>query len=124
VDCTKVNNGKDNEVKLYSFRTHLGEKLRPGDIAYGYDITAINSALFESEEVSVNLPEVVLVRKKYVRSFKRVWKLERMKIDKEGETEQEDNADENNNENNNKNATKTQMKKDKKKKRKRKRTQP
>lgn len=83
VDCTKVNNLSDDNCKLYSFRTHLGDSLRPGDIALGYDLTSINTALLESCDTT-NFPEIILVKKKVVREVKhRVWKLKRMKIDEE-----------------------------------------
>ena len=86
VDCTKVNSGNsnsdDSNIKLYSFRTHLGENLRPGDIAYGYDISAINNNVLECD--TSNFPEIVLVKKKHVRgNNKRLWKLKRMEIEKE-----------------------------------------
>lgn len=85
VDCTKINcnnSSSGDGVKLYSFRTHLGDKLRIGDVALGYDLTAINNNVFECD-IS-NFPEIVLVKKKHNRSNnKRLWKLKRMDIEKE-----------------------------------------
>lgn len=83
VDCTKVNSDK-----LYSFRCHLGGRFKPGDIVLGYDMTAINISLLECD--TKNFPEIVLVKKKYVRDTKkRLWKLNRMQIDDDGAGEKE-----------------------------------
>lgn len=81
VDVTKLHSTQDGEHKLYSFRTHLGDKVKIGDIVYGYDLTAINVSNLECD--ITNFPEVILVKLKYVRGNKRVWKLKRMKIDDE-----------------------------------------
>lgn len=70
----------DWEHKLYSFRTHLWDKLKPGDTAFGYDVTWINVSLFDQDELAY-FPEIVLVKKKFIRKNKRTWKLNRMKVD-------------------------------------------
>lgn len=82
VDCTKITSeGKQIDEKLYSFRTHLGDKIKAGDICYGYDITSINTNLYNEEQLNA-FPEIVLVKKKYLRPHKRVWKVKRMNIEK------------------------------------------
>lgn len=79
VDCIKK-----NDSKLYSFRSHLGEKMKAGDVYLGYDLQSINTSLLEID--TSNFPEIVLVKKKYIRQVnKRLWKLERMNMDKEGD---------------------------------------
>lgn len=83
VDCTKTEKSNDGENKLYSFRTHLGDKLRIGDVYYGYDVKSINSTTLDlPEDILKNLPDIVLVKKKFSRPFKRVWKLQRLNMDK------------------------------------------
>jgi len=92
VHCTKVKKTQDGEQKLYSFRCHLGDKIRPGDIFYGYDITAINLSCDDDEFDESLFPEIVLVKKKFIRNNKkRFWKLQRLKMaNKNGDIQQED----------------------------------
>lgn len=83
VDCTKINSTQDGDLKLYSFRCQLGDKIRVGDVVYGYDIGAINTTLYENDDELNTFPEIVLVKKKFVRGMKRFWKLKRMEMDNE-----------------------------------------
>lgn len=80
VDCVQLGHTKDGEHKLYSFRCHLGDKIKTGDTVYGYDVEGINSTVLEHEDEVNSFPEVVLVKKKYDRTFRRFWKLQRMKM--------------------------------------------
>jgi len=83
VQCIHNNQqGSDGEVKLITIRSHLGGKIRPGDIFYGYDLTSLNP----NEELDGlmgkrdTIPDVILVKKKYNReTTKRHWKLKHLK---------------------------------------------
>lgn len=94
VDCIKLNQKENSEssFKLFSFRTHIGERLNVGDIVLGYDLTSLNNNLIDFYD-NGNLPEIVLVKKKYIRSndSKRVWKLKRMNIEEEETNEEKSN---------------------------------
>jgi len=83
VQCIHNAQSADGNVALLTVRSHLGEKMRPGDIFYGYDLTSLNTNCdIESIlEKSGNFPDVILVRKKYVRKHKRIWKLQHMEKD-------------------------------------------
>ncbi|KAH3669394.1 hypothetical protein OGAPHI_001515 [Ogataea philodendri] len=67
----------------YYVRSHLGGILHPGDSAMGYFLTNsnFNNDLFDTLNTD-SIPDVVLVKKHYVRSNKRIknrnWKLKRM----------------------------------------------
>jgi nonsense-mediated mRNA decay protein 3 len=78
VQCILNNQVKDGNADILSIRTHLGEKIRPGDIYYGYDLTALimNHDLENICAVS-KIPDYVLVKKKFKRknNKKRIWKL-------------------------------------------------
>lgn len=87
VQCILNNQVNDGNVNLLSIRTHLGEKVYPGDIFYGYDLTSLimNHDLEDILSENVNIPDYVLVKKKYKRSAnrKRVWKLKHLDKDVE-----------------------------------------
>jgi len=90
------NTGGDGNVGLITVRTHLGEKMRPGDIFHGYDLTSLNANcdIDSILEKSGNFPDVILVRKKYARKHKRIFKLKHMEKDfdmMESKKKQEDN---------------------------------
>jgi nonsense-mediated mRNA decay protein 3 len=78
--------------KTYFTRTHLGHLLKPGDSALGYMLTGTNfnntqfEALEESKTYGSTIPDVVLVKKHFVRrrNRRRNWRLKRMAKD-EGE---------------------------------------
>ena len=81
-----------NDVTYFT-RTHLGGILHPGDSVLGYHLTGTNfnnpnfEALEENSTLSSQLPDVVLVKKAYIRKKKpksRNWRLKRMTRD-EGE---------------------------------------
>lgn len=61
--------------KQYVIKSHLGFVLKPGDYALGYDVRTCN--MNHDENDCVELPEIVLVKKHYVRNEKleRNWKL-------------------------------------------------
>lgn len=79
--------------RTYFTRTHLGHLLQPGDSAMGYLLSEANfnnpeyEAVEQSSTYGSTLPDVVLVKKHFVRRRKnrpRNWKLKRMDRD-EGE---------------------------------------
>lgn len=87
--------GKNDKTTIV--RSHLGNILKPGDVALGYDISSsnLNNTNFSewtekhSSKADALLPEVVLVRKSYehlrrIRSKNRNWQLKQMAIDDEG----------------------------------------
>lgn len=87
VQCIFNNQVNDGNVNLISVRTHLGEKVFPGDIFLGYDLTALNmnDDLQDMCSETSNIPDYVLVKKKYKRSAnrKRTWKLKHLDKDVE-----------------------------------------
>ena len=81
-----------NDITYFT-RTHLGSILHPGDNVMGYHLTGTNfnnpqfEALEQSPSLSAHIPDVLLVKKSYVRKKKsksRNWRLKRMNKD-EGE---------------------------------------
>lgn len=87
VQCIRNNNKNEGNMNLISARTHLGKKVRPGDIFYGYDLTEINLSTALDEflrDKQGNIPEIILVKKKY-QNHKRIFKLKH--IDKEEDAE-------------------------------------
>ena len=77
----------------YFTRTHLGGILHPGDTVMGYHLTGTNfnnpnfEVLEQSNTLSSQIPDVVLVKKSYLRKRKhknRNWRIKRMNRD-EGE---------------------------------------
>lgn len=72
----------------YYVRSYLGSILHPGDSAMGYYLanSNFNSDLFDSLDTE-NLPEVILVKKFYAKSSRRIkrrnWKLKRIAKEKE-----------------------------------------
>ena len=66
-------------------RTHIGNYLRPGDLALGYDLsnTVFNDSLFEGHK-KLELPDFILFKKTYSkrnRSRKRMWRLRRLNME-------------------------------------------
>ena len=59
--------------------------MRPGDVFLGYDVRKVNTNDYVDELMSraENIPDVILVRKKYNRGKgkKRIWKLDHMEKD-------------------------------------------
>ena len=54
-----------NDAVLFT-RTHLGAVLKPGDMAWGYDVAGANLVDPEIEKFrNLDLPDVILVRKSY-----------------------------------------------------------
>lgn len=73
--------------QTYYTRTHLGGILHPGDSAMGYHLSGTNfnnanfEALEQKDSLASQIPDVVLVKKAYVRKKKnksRNWRLKRM----------------------------------------------
>lgn len=85
VQCILNNSTQDGDVNLISVRTHLGEKIYPGDIFLGYDLTSLimNHGLEDIMASNSKIPDYILVKKKYKRSQnrKRVWKLKHLDKD-------------------------------------------
>jgi nonsense-mediated mRNA decay protein 3 len=72
--------GKSNQILIC--RCHLGSILKPGDLAWGYDLFSSNFNSDEFERLrshGYDLPDVILVKKSYSEKHKkpktRVWKL-------------------------------------------------
>ncbi len=98
VQCIRNNQVQDGNVELISVRTHLGEKVYPGDIFLGYDLTSLimNHDLEDNMTDNANIPDFVLVKKKYKRNSnkKRIWKLKHLDKDVEmGKQKDEDEKD-------------------------------
>ncbi|KAG4092432.1 NMD3 family-domain-containing protein [Neocallimastix lanati (nom. inval.)] len=74
-------------------RTHLGNILKAGDHAFGYNLvhTNFNDPTFENYSRSHNIPDVVLVKKSYPSRRKRVrarqWKLKELSKEEENNGE-------------------------------------
>ena len=75
-----------NDTTFFA-RTHLGGVLNPGDMVMGYHLTGTNfnnpnfEALEQNDTLAARIPDVMLVKKAYVRSKKnkgRKWRLRRM----------------------------------------------
>jgi len=70
-------------------RTHLGNILKAGDHAYGYNLASanFNHTVFEEYSKSNNVPDVVLIKKSYPSRRKRVrarqWKLKELAMEEE-----------------------------------------
>ena len=80
---------KDGYSDVIEVRSHLGRKMRPGDVYYGYDLREINVSGDLARGVGKEkVPDVVLVRKKYHVAERKIFKLKRMKMDVEGEEEE------------------------------------
>ncbi|XP_052117025.1 uncharacterized protein LOC107486302 [Arachis duranensis] len=88
--------GKNDTI--FSIKTHLGNLLRPGDYALGYDLYAANTNDIEFDKYKSKglvLPEAILVNKSYEeksgkkRLKPQLWKLKSlpMEVDDKGETE-------------------------------------
>ena len=82
VNCIYNNQqGLDGEVKLLTIRSHLGGKIRTGDVFLGYDLTSLNPNM-ELDDIMVkadSIPDIILVKKKYNReNTKRNWKLKHL----------------------------------------------
>jgi len=93
---SNINHGKFNlaEVQLARERdlgfndtqfvtlTHLGNLLKPGDMALGYDLTTISFPEGALKSLrGGNVPDVILVRKAYVQRRRRKWKLGALEIE-------------------------------------------
>lgn len=61
--------------KQYMVKSHLGYVLKPGDYVLGYDVTTCN--VNHDENDRIELPDIVLIKKHFVRNDKmeRNWKL-------------------------------------------------
>ena len=82
---------KEGYSDVIEVRSHLGRKMRPGDVYYGYDLREINvSGELVNGVGKEKVPDVVLVRKKYHVAERKIFKLKRMKMDVEGEEEEND----------------------------------
>jgi len=82
--------GRNDTVLV--IKTHLGNVLKPGDMAWGYDVGSANLVDPELEKYrNPNIPDVVLVRKSYTerrrarrehgKGAQRPWRLKRMALE-------------------------------------------
>jgi nonsense-mediated mRNA decay protein 3 len=89
VQCiSNTKSGENGEATLITIRSHLGRKIRPGDVYYGYNLNTLNltEELSGITNYADSIPDIVLVKKKYVRSEnaqKRYWKLKHLQKDVE-----------------------------------------
>ena len=80
---------KEGYRDVIEVRSHLGRKMHPGDVYYGYDLREINvSGELMNGVGKEKVPDVVLVRKKYHVNERKIFKLKRMKMDVEGDEEE------------------------------------
>ena len=84
VQCARTSDfGKNDEI--YHCRSHLGNVIKAGDIAWGFDLLHANFNDSELEGVRPErIPDVVLVRKGYrvsKRASKRRWKLRHLNME-------------------------------------------
>jgi nonsense-mediated mRNA decay protein 3 len=97
VQCILNDKTQDGNVNLLSIKTHLGEKIRPGDIYYGYDLTSLIMN-HELEDICADgkIPDFVLVKKKFKRknNKKRIWKLKHLDKEKDPTNFRKNNEDE------------------------------
>jgi len=85
VKCIKNKNKNDDEV--LEIRSFLGNKIRPGDIFYGYDLREINISddlndLIKNKKEKI--PDVILVKKKY-NIYKKIFKLKHINMEVDDE---------------------------------------
>ena len=78
---------KEGGGELLTVRSHLGGKIRAGDVFYGYNVNTLNITE-ELDGIMANadsIPDVILVKKKYVRqaNTKRHWKIKHLEKDVE-----------------------------------------
>jgi nonsense-mediated mRNA decay protein 3 len=77
----------DDMNVTYRLFTHLGHVLRVGDSVLGYDLTRLIGNSVEQEDLAPNTPDVILIKKVYTHlkksNRKRVFKLERMNVEKQ-----------------------------------------
>ena len=90
--------------------------MRPVDVYYGYDLTRINISDENEEFLSKKkgkIPDIILVKKKY-NNYRRIFKLKHLKMDVDGEDNEQsedEEEQEKNNENNEKKKGKKKFKK-------------
>lgn len=88
----------DDMNLTYRLNSHLGHVLRVGDSVLGYDLTRLIGNSVEQEDLSPNTPDVILIKKIYTHlkktNRKRVFKLQRMQVDKQKEEGYEEFMDE------------------------------
>ena len=115
VKCIR-NSEKEENKEIIEIRSFLGRKMRPGDIYYGYDLTRINISDENEEFLSKKkgkIPDIILVKKKY-NNYRRIFKLKHLKMDVDGEDNEQsedEEEQEKNNENNEKKKGKKKFKK-------------
>ena len=115
VKCIR-NSEKEENKEIIEIRSFLGRKMRPGDVYYGYDLTRINISDENEEFLSKKkgkIPDIILVKKKY-NNYRRIFKLKHLKMDVDGEDNEQsedEEEQEKNNENNEKKKGKKKFKK-------------
>jgi len=88
VRSSELGVASDGGDDMIHCKTHLGHLLRPGDVVLGYDLRNSNTNDVEFEKIKrsgVNSPDVVLVKKVYLDSGRRMrrrkWKLKHLDRD-------------------------------------------
>ena len=115
VKCIR-NSEKEENKEIIEIRSFLGRKMRPGDVYYGYDLTRINISDENEEFLSKKkgkIHDIILVKKKY-NNYRRIFKLKHLKMDVDGEDNEQsedEEEQEKNNENNEKKKGKKKFKK-------------
>ena len=115
VRCIR-NSEKEENKEIIEIRSFLGRKMRPGDVYYGYDLTRINISDENEKFLSKKkgkIPDIILVKKKY-NNYRRIFKLKHLKMDVDGEDNEQsedEEEQEKNNENNEKKKGKKKFKK-------------
>ena len=84
VQC--IFNNRSDDTEMITVKSHLGNKIKAGDIFLGYNLKNINS----NEELdnisdSTKIPDIILIKKKYTKKSKtkRKWKLNHLNKEKE-----------------------------------------
>ena len=116
VKCIR-NSEKEENKEIIEIRSFLGRKMRPGDVYYGYDLTRINISDENEEFLSKKkgkIPDIILVKKKY-NNYRRIFKLKHLKMDVDGEDNEQSEDEEEQEKNNEKKKKKKGKKKFKKK---------
>ncbi|KAI3708065.1 hypothetical protein L2E82_37097 [Cichorium intybus] len=99
VQVARVSDFGKNDT-IFFVRTHLGQILKPGDYALGYDLRAANMNDMELDKYRGEIPEVILVKKSYEerrkkqRGKQRSWKLKTLNMEVDGDETMNDEYEE------------------------------
>lgn len=74
--------GRTTDWREFEVNTYLGDQLKEGCIAIGYDLTSLNlSGLMDDNSILKRLPDVVLIKRKFENAKnlkKRIWRLKEL----------------------------------------------